>query len=123
MATPRVTRGRASEAAVADSMAKRYWPFAKRRPASLPGSDIENVPGLAIEVKARRDFNPKAWVKQAGAQPGLSMVVMRPDGMGEATVTQWPAFMRWGDLLELLHAAGYGSHDANHIQGENGGTR
>jgi hypothetical protein len=28
--------------------------------------------------------------------------------MGPATVTDWPVVLRFGDVLELLRAAGYG---------------
>jgi len=102
-------------------MAESYWPLANRIAASLPGADIENTPGLAVEVKARSDFNPKAWLKQAASRPGLPIVVMRPNGSGEATVLDWPAFLRWGDLLELLHEAGYG--DRQHNAEESGEPR
>jgi hypothetical protein len=79
------------------------WVGAERNPASLPGRDITGVPGIAIEVKARRDFNPKAWAKQAAknASGDLAVVVMRPDGMGEETVELWPTFMLLRDFVWL----------------------
>jgi len=44
------------------------------------------TPGHAIEVKARRDFQPMKWLRQAkdNAKPGeIPCVVMRCDGQGE----------------------------------------
>jgi hypothetical protein len=63
---------------------------------------------LAIEVKARADFNPMAWVRQASLNNGLPIVTFRPNGMGETTVANWPCILRLSDLIELLRAAGYG---------------
>jgi hypothetical protein len=108
MASSRVRRGRETERAVADYLATHGWPCAKRRPASLPGSDVENVPGLAIEVKARRALDLPAWIRQAKTQPGLPIVIHRPDGFGLTTVGDWPATLPFSQLVRLLREAGYG---------------
>lgn len=85
------------------------WPYATDAGAGRPGSDILNVPGLCVEVKARRDFSPLAWIKQAAkAGSGLPLVVHRPDGMGPATIADWPVTLRLVDVVGLLRAAGYG---------------
>lgn len=106
MTNSRVSRGRESEQAVADFL-RRYPRFAnaRRNPASLSGKDILDVPGIAIEVKARRAFNPKEWAKQAhkNSNGEMPVVVMRPDGMGPATVNEWPTFMTldwWSSLVD-----------------------
>jgi hypothetical protein len=111
MATARTTRGRRTEEAVAEFLRQNGWPFAERNPASLPGRDVKGVPGVAIECKARRQFDPKAWSKQAArnAEGDLPAVVMRPDGMGETTVEAWPVFLTLAQFVELLHEAGYGT--------------
>lgn len=111
MANSRVTRGRQTEQLVADYLAAGPFPHAERRPASLPGSDIVNTPGYSIEVKARRAFNPKAWVKQSSEAARkmdgngnviIPVVVMRPDGMGEASIDEWPTFVTLDDWAWMV---------------------
>lgn len=72
------------------------------------------TPGASFEVKARRSFDPAAWMRQARKQAGedeLAVVVMRPDGAGEKSVLDWPAFVRLEDLMKLLAGAGYGERE------------
>ena len=107
-------RGFRTRKVVAEHLAARGWPFAESTGAGRSGSDITGVPGLAIEVKARADFNPMAWVRQACLNDGLPLVTFRPNGLGEASVDQWPCILRFGDLITLLHAAGYGDDTAWH---------
>lgn len=67
------------------------------------------VPGLAIEVKARRNFDPLAWIKQAvkNATCDIPLVVVRCNGQGAKSVNDWPVIMRWGDLKILLKEGNY----------------
>lgn len=73
------------------------------------GKDIVNVP-MDIEVKARSDFNPMAWLKQsrkrAEKSGELSIVVCRMNGQGD-DAAEYLSFLKFGDLLELLVKAGY----------------
>ena len=101
-------RGYKTQKIVADHLATNGWPFAESTGAGRSGSDITGIPGLAIEVKARADFNPMAWVRQASLNAGLPLVTFRPNGMGEQSVSSWPCILRLSDLIDLLHAAGYG---------------
>ena len=101
-------RGFRTQKVVAEHLAARGWPFAESTGSGRSGSDITGVPGLAIEVKARADFNPMAWVRQASLNNGLPMVTFRPNGMGEQSIGTWPVIIRMNDLIDLLHAAGYG---------------
>jgi hypothetical protein len=67
------------------------------------GKDIHNVP-FDIEVKARADFQPLAWLKQVEKRSQgkeLSAVVVRMNGQGE-DASQYLAFMRFQDLIQLL---------------------
>lgn len=67
------------------------------------GKDIHNVP-FDIEVKARTDFQPLAWLKQVEKRTQgkeLSAVVCRMNGQGE-DASQYLAFMRFQDLIQLL---------------------
>lgn len=108
MANSRVRRGRDSQVIVAEYFWK-YWPEAASNPASLKGEDILHVP-FSCEVKARRQFEPLKWAKQAAenAKPDApTIVVMRPDGLGPEGIGDWLMFLRLAEGRELLHKAGY----------------
>lgn len=96
-------RSRETEQIVADRL-KEVWPYADRRPASLPGSDILNTPGWDVEVKARRDLNLTAWLKQATQRAGedLPVVIHRPDGYGPERIDQWPVTMPMWVFVTLM---------------------
>jgi hypothetical protein len=102
MTDPRVVRGRQTEEWVAEFFRENGWPGAERRPASLPGSDIMGMPAFAIEVKARRNLNLPAWLKQASSQPGLPMVIHRPDGFGKEKLALYPVTFRLQDVVPVL---------------------
>lgn len=104
----RKRRGSQTQTTVAQWFATNGWPFAESTGAGRTGSDVTGIPGLACEVKARRDLNLTAWLRQAASGRGLPFVVHRPDGFGPATVASWPVTMRLEDFTRLLHAAGYG---------------
>ena len=96
MTDSRVSRGRKTQVLVAEWFKKSgVFPDASSNPASLAGKDILNTPGWAIEVKARRAFNPVEWSKQASKNAGneIPVVIMRPDGLGEESVHKFLAFM------------------------------
>ena len=99
-------RGFRTERVVATYLSQ-WW-----RSASIgrgSGKDIHNVP-FDIEVKARSDFQPLAWLKQVEKRSQgkeLSAVVCRMNSQGE-DASQYLAFMRFQDLVQLLLKAGYG---------------
>ena len=99
-------RGFRTERVVAQYLSQ-WW-----RSASIGrgfGKDIHNVP-FDIEVKARADFKPQEWLRQVikrSDRKELSAVVVRCNGMGE-DASQYLAFMRFDDLVQLLLCAGYG---------------
>lgn len=73
------------------------------------GKDIHNVP-FDCEIKSRTGFQPLAWLKQVTnrtAGKELAFVVSRCNGQGE-DAAEYLAFMRFGDLVQLLLQAGYG---------------
>jgi hypothetical protein len=109
MTASRKRRGSETQATVAQWFQVNGWPYAESAGAGRTGSDVTGIPGLACEVKARRDLNLLAWLRQAAAGEGLPFVVHRPDGMGLAAVASWPVTMRLEDFTGLLHAAGYGT--------------
>lgn len=104
----RKARGAETQRLVAEYLAANGWPFATDAGAGRSGSDILGTPGLAIEVKARRDFSPLAWLRQAAGGAGVPMCVHRPDGMGGASIADWPVTLRLSDLVALLRDAGFG---------------
>jgi len=76
------------------------------------GKDVINVP-FDCEVKSRSTFAPREWLKQASrraaAHQELPFVVCRMNGQSDKqeVVPEYLAFMRFGDLVELLLRAGY----------------
>lgn len=109
VATHRVSRGRISQVWVAELITERLGFDAQSNPASLPGKDITNTPGLSFEVKATGEFDMLAALRQASANgPGdIPIAVYRPRGYGQEKLELWPAIVRLGNMLDLLREAGY----------------
>jgi hypothetical protein len=103
--TARHDRGRETEYLVASWYAATLWPGATVAGRSEAGADILNVP-IDIEVKARADFNPKAWVAQSRRRETGGHVVLRLNGQGPANVGEFMVIRRLDDDTELLRKAG-----------------
>ena len=101
-------RGFSTERVVAKYLST-WWPHADIGRGA--GKDITHVP-FDMEVKARSAFQPKAWIdqvtKRAAKTGGLPIVTCRLNGQGEGNPQDYLAFMRLGDLVDLLLRAGYG---------------
>ena len=99
-------RGFRTERVVAEYLSQ-YWPGATVGRGN--GKDIVNIP-MDIEVKARSDFQPLAWLRQSKARTEksgeMSLVCVRMNGQGEK-VEDYLAFLPFGTLVELLVKAGY----------------
>ena len=110
MSQSRKHRGYRTEKVVATYLS-RWWPHAVANGAGRSGKDVTGVP-FDIEVKARSAFQPKAWIdqvtKRGDVGGDLPIVVARMNGQGE-DASQYLAFMRLGDLVNLLLSAGYGN--------------
>lgn len=110
MSQSRKHRGYRTEKVVATYLS-RWWPHAVANGAGRSGKDVTGVP-FDIEVKARSAFHPKAWIdqvtKRGDVGGDLPIVVARMNGQGE-DASQYLAFMRLGDLVNLLLSAGYGN--------------
>jgi hypothetical protein len=82
------------------------------------GKDIHNVP-FDAEIKARSSFAPLAWLKQVAKRAAphneLPFVVCRMNGQGE-DAAEYLAFMRFGDLVQLLLMAGYGDIQKDSVE-------
>ena len=109
MTQHRKTRGMRTQLLVTEYLKERGWPFATSAGAGRPGVDVLNTPDIAVEVKARSELNPLAWVKQAekDSDGRLPFAVFRCNGQGE-DASQYLALLRFGDLVDLLKQAGYG---------------
>jgi hypothetical protein len=115
MTRHRKDRGYRTERVVAAYLSQ-WW-----RSASVgrgAGKDCLNVP-FDIEVKARTDFQPLAWLRQASKRAAISkeipIVCCRMNGQGE-DASEYLAFMRFGDLVQLLLDAGYGDIQQDSVQ-------
>lgn len=119
----RVQRAHETETAVARWFRVHGWPFAEPVGAGRDGTDVTGVPGLLVEVKARRDLRPVEWLRQH-KQFAISfdnepkqrpiahvLVVFRPDGFGIERVGAWGVMMRLDSFTSLLHEAGYGTKE------------
>ena len=115
MSQSRKHRGFRTERVVAAYLSQ-WWRSASVGRGS--GKDIYNVP-FDIEVKARTDFQPLAWLKQvekrAAVPDELPIVVCRMNTQGE-DAEKYLAFMRFQDLVQLLLKAGYGDIQTDSVQ-------
>jgi hypothetical protein len=106
----RKQRGHDTERYVADWLGTHGWPWAEPVGAGRSGSDVTGIPGLVIEVKARRSLDLTGWLRQHAGHNGLlPCVIVRPDGYGPERIADWPVITRLDDFTRLLHEAGYGS--------------
>jgi hypothetical protein len=107
-------RGYRTEKVVATYLSQ-WWPHALANGAGRSGNDVTGIP-FNLEIKARSAFQPKAWIdqvsKRSEAGGDLPVVVARLNGQGE-DASQYLAFLRLSDLVNLLLAAGYGDLQAN----------
>lgn len=79
------------------------------RNGSHQEADIVGVPGVAIEVKARKNLDIPASLRQAdNAAVGrqIPVVVAKPVGVGLEQVAYWPCFMYLRHLVPLLPREG-----------------
>ena len=111
MTRHRKDRGLRTERVVADYL-RQWWHFANVGRGA--GKDILNVP-FDVEIKARSSFQPLEWLRQATKRADgkeLPFVVSRMNGQGESA-ENYLAFMRFGDLVQLLIKAGYAEFQAD----------
>lgn len=111
MSQHRKHRGYASQRIVAEYLRDNGFPYAEPVGAGRDGTDVTGVPGLDIEVKARRGFNPSAAMRQQEerAEPTLlPFAVLRLDGQGPAVIENWPVILRLGAFIPVLRDAGWG---------------
>ena len=111
MTRHRKDRGLRTERVVASYLSE-WWQFATVGRGA--GKDILNVP-FDCEVKARSSTDFMSWLRQATKRADgkeLPFVVSRMNGQGESA-EDYLAFMRFGDLVQLLIKAGYADFQAD----------
>ena len=114
MSQSRKHRGYRTERVI-ESYLSQWWENASVGRGA--GKDIHNVP-FDCEIKARTEFQPLAWLKQVTKRAGgkeLPFVVCRMNGQGE-DAAEYLAFMRFGDLVQLLLMSGYGDIKTDSVQ-------
>ena len=114
MSQSRKHRGYRTERVI-ESYLSQWWENASVGRGA--GKDIHNVP-FDAEIKARTEFQPLAWLKQVTKRAGgkeLPFVVCRMNGQGE-DAAEYLAFMRFGDLVQLLLMSGYGDIQTDSVQ-------
>jgi hypothetical protein len=118
MTNARKSRGMATQQIVCDDLRSSLWPWCVSTGAGLPGADLQNTPGVSVEIKARREIDIIGWLRQARSRPGLTVVIFRPDGYGPATLDEWPVVHRYGQWKRLMARAGYGPGEARSVDQE-----
>jgi hypothetical protein len=104
-------RGYRSQKVLALYLAENGFPFAESTGAGRSGSDVTGTIGIDWEVKARTGFNPAAAITQLKDRANgkdLGIVVLRLNGQGEKSVSDWVCLLRLEDAVKLLRDAGYG---------------
>jgi hypothetical protein len=118
MSQSRKYRGYATERSVATFLSQ-WWSGAAVQRGN--GKDVINVP-FDCEIKSRTQFSPMEFLRQAAKRAAVShdlpFVVCRMNGQSDKqeAVPEYLAFMRFGDLVQLLLLAGYGDIQQDSIQ-------
>lgn len=104
-------RGYKAQRIVANYLAAHGFPYAESTGAGRSGTDITGTIGIDWEIKARRGFKVTEALNQAKERldpKDIPIIVMQPDGWGEARIGDWPAIMPLSVMTVLLQEAGYG---------------
>ena len=104
-------RGYRSQKVLANYLVDNGFPFAESTGAGRSGTDVTGTVGIDWEVKARTGFNPSAAIaqlKDRANEKDLGIVVLRLNGQGEKSVSDWVCLLRLEDAVKLLRDAGYG---------------
>lgn len=99
----RKARGMKAQVHCADFL-RVIFPWVNTVSGAASGRDLRNTPGLAVEVKARRDFTPQEWLRQSDRNSDddeFPIVIWQPDGYGPAKMKQWPFMGYLGDFRRL----------------------
>lgn len=104
MSTARKARGMRTQLLVAQYF-QDIWPGALSAGSGRSGKDVLNTPGYSFEVKARGEFSPVAFVRQAkgaAVEGDTSVAFYRPNGVGETSIDHWLSILPTVDLHRLI---------------------
>lgn len=107
-------KGTAAESALVKYLQSVGFADAKRKVLSgaFDKGDIETR-GLIWEVKNQKSYKIPAWLDETGkekenAKADFGILAIKPVGIGIGKADQWWAVLPIGELVRLLHLAGYG---------------
>ena len=107
--TSRRQRGWKTQRIIAEYLQTHGFPTAKAGKPFQAGADVLGVAGVDIEVKAQKDIDRLAALRQSHARPGdVHLIFERPNGYGEQTLDRWPVTVTIAEIVRLLRLAGYG---------------
>lgn len=104
-------RGYESQRIAADYLRHNGFPHAEPVGAGRSGTDVTGLLGIDLEVKARAGLDLPALMRQLrerDVENVLGVGLLRLNGQGPATIADWPAVIRFADLVTLLRGSGYG---------------
>ena len=104
-------RGYASQRIAAEYLRTHGFPHAEPVGAGRTGSDVTGLIGIDLEVKARAGLDLPALMrqlKQRDMEGCIGVGLLRLNGQGPAQIEEWPAVIRFSDLVDLLRGSGYG---------------
>ena len=101
-------KGTLAETAVADYL-RQTFPAVERRALSGVNDkgDVAGVPGCVIEVKNQRSYKIHEWMKETeteriNAEADFGILVIKPNGVGVANVSQWWAVVSLETITRLV---------------------
>jgi len=103
-------RGYKTQDIVAQYLKQNGWLFAESTGAGRQGSDITGTPAIDWEIKARANFDPIGAMKQSMSRVKegvIPIAVLRPNGLGEASVEKFACVVPLSVMVQLLKEAGY----------------
>ena len=105
----------AESAFVKDPRVLESFPMVERRALSGVNDmgDVSGAPGLVFEIKNHKTYKFPEWIKETeveriNAKADFGITIVKPNGVGLNSVSNWWAVMPVGAMLDLLREAGYG---------------
>lgn len=101
-------KGTLAETAVAEYL-KQTFPAVERRALSGVNDkgDVAGVPFSVVEVKNQRSYKIHEWMKETeaeriNAEADIGILVIKPNGVGVANVSQWWAVVSLETITRLV---------------------